>query len=119
MNVIVVLEFRKGEEIVPVILSLINKKPQVLLQFLIDSFCLSISLGMVCGSGSQLNSKESVQFLCEFRHKLGSPIGHNSPRQSMVFPYVLKVELGSSGSSQGSDRAHKVTTLGDGVNYYL
>ena len=36
----------------------------------------------------------------------------------MVFPYVLKVESGSSGGSQSSDHAHKVATLGDGVNYY-
>ena len=36
----------------------------------------------------------------------------------MVFPYVLKVELGSSGGSQGSDHAHKVAMLGDRVNYY-
>ena len=107
-----------GEEIIPIILSLVNKKLKVLLQFLIDSFHLPISLGMVCSSGSQLNSKESVQFLCKFHHKLGSPIGHNSPRQSVVFLYVLKVELGSSSGSQGSDCAHKVATLGDRVNYY-
>ena len=93
MDVIVVLEFRKGKEIVPIILSLVNKKLKVLFQFLIDSFHLPVSLGMVRSSGSQLNSEESIQFLCKFRHKLGSPIRHNSPRQSVVFPYMLKVEL--------------------------
>ena len=118
VNVVVVLEFHKGKKIVPIILSLVNKEPKVLFQFLIDSFHLPISLGMVCGSSSQLNSKESIQFLCKFHHKLGSPIQHHFPRQSVMFPYMLKIELGSSGSSQSSDCAYKVATLGDGVDCY-
>ena len=35
-----------------------------------------------------------------------------------MFPYMLKIELGSSGSSQSGDRAHEVAMLGDGVDYY-
>ena len=35
-----------------------------------------------------------------------------------MFPYMLKIELGSSGSSQSGDCAHKVAALGDGVTYY-
>ena len=74
VNMVVVLEFCEGKETVSIILSLINEEPKVLFQFLIDSFHLSVSLGVVCSSSSQLNSEESIQFLCEFCHKLGSPI---------------------------------------------
>ena len=60
MNMVVVLEFHEGKEVVPIVLFLVNEELKVLFQFLIDSFCLSISLGVVCGSSSQLNSEESI-----------------------------------------------------------
>ena len=69
MDVVVILKFRKGEKVVPIILSLINKKVEKLFQFLVNSFCLSISLRVVCSSGSQLDSEKSVEFVHEFRYK--------------------------------------------------
>jgi len=49
-DVIVVGELRQGEECVPVILSFSNEELQVLFQFLVDPFRLSVGLQMV-GSG--------------------------------------------------------------------
>ena len=60
MNVIVVLEFCKGEQFVPVVLPLVDKDTKVLFQFLVNSFRLSVTLRVVSGGSCQFNSKESV-----------------------------------------------------------
>ena len=50
VDMVIVLELHKREEIVPIILLLINEKPEKLFQLLINLFCLSVSLRMVCHS---------------------------------------------------------------------
>ena len=45
MNVIVILKFRIGEEIVPVVLPLVNKETKELFQLLVDPLRLSVTLG--------------------------------------------------------------------------
>ena len=50
VHMVVVLELRQGEQLCPVILSFIDKQPQVLFQFLVDLLHLSICLGVI-GSG--------------------------------------------------------------------
>ena len=74
MDVVVVLKFCEGEKVVPIILSLINKKVEKLFQFLVNPFRLSVSLRVVCSSGSQLDSEKSVEFIHEFCYKLGASI---------------------------------------------
>ena len=82
----------------PVVLPFINKKSQVLLQFLIDLFGLSISLGVVyCGQGN-FNSKESEQLLHECSNKLWASIRDYLSWETVKFPDMLKVEVGSSSS---------------------
>jgi len=57
MNLVVVLEFHEWQEPHPIILSLVGEESEILFQFLVDPFRLSITLQVV-GSGScQLNSK--------------------------------------------------------------
>src|SRR5277367_2783830 len=77
MDVIVVLEFRKGEQFIPVILPLDNKDSKVLLQFMIDSFRLAVTLRMVSGGSRQFNSKKSVKFSGKFRYELRATIGND------------------------------------------
>ena len=48
---IVVLKFRVGEEVVPVILPLVNEETKELFQFLVDPLHLSVTLGVVRGGG--------------------------------------------------------------------
>ena len=96
MDVVVVLKFCKGEKVVPTILSLINKKAEKM--FLVNSFCLSVSLRVVCSSGSQLDSEKSVEFIHEFHYKLGDSVQYHLLGQSMVFPDVSEVKLCSSSS---------------------
>ena len=75
---VIILELHEREEVIPVILPLINKEAEELLQFLIHSFHLSISLGVVRGSSCQLNSKKSVQVLCKLHYKLGASVQYYS-----------------------------------------
>ena len=93
---IIVLEFSKGEKVSPVILTLIDKYPQVLLQLLIDPFCLAVSLRMVSSSRSQLDAKNPIELSGEFRYELRSTVRHDLPRKSMVFPNMLDEEARSA-----------------------
>jgi len=54
---LVVLEFRERQEPHPIILSLVGEESEILFQFLVDLFHLSISLRVVGGGGCQLNSE--------------------------------------------------------------
>src|SRR5688572_15412258 len=96
MDMIVVLEFRQWEKVIPIILPLIYEKPQVLFQFLIDPFRLSVSLWMVGSSCRQLDSEQSVNFPSEFRNELRSPVGNHVKRESVQFPDMVKIQSGRS-----------------------
>ena len=72
MDVVVILEFRQREEVRPVILSLVDEYPKVLLQFLIDLFCLSITLWVIGGGGRNLNPKYTVQLPSIKTRKVGA-----------------------------------------------
>jgi len=74
MNLVVVLEFCKWQEPHPIILFLVGEESEILFQFLVDPFRLSISMRVVgCGS-CQLNSKQLVEFPGEFHYELGTSI---------------------------------------------
>jgi len=51
VNLIVVLEFRERQEPHPIILSMVGEELEILFQFLVDLFRLSISLWVVGGGG--------------------------------------------------------------------
>jgi len=57
VNLVVVLEFHKWQEPHPIILSLVGEESEILFQFLVDPFHLSISLWVVGSGGRQLNSE--------------------------------------------------------------
>ena len=113
MNLVVVLEFREWQEPHPIILSLIGEKTEILFRFLIDPFCLSISLRVVGRGGCQLNSEQPVEFPGEFRYKLGTSIGDNVPRETMIFPHVVEEKVCGSGGRDHSDCGNEMCTLCD------
>ena len=94
---IVILEFCKWEQVIPVILPLICEKAEILLKFLVDPFCLSISLWVICCGSCQFYSEDPVEFFSEICYKLGASVQHYFLRKSMMFPDVLQVKLGSPG----------------------
>ena len=51
MHMVVVLEFSQWEQLIPVILPLVYKELEILLQLLVDSFHLSIALWVVSSGG--------------------------------------------------------------------
>jgi len=57
VNLVVVLEFRERQEPHPIILSLVGEELEILFQFLVDPFRLSISLWVVSGGGCQFDSE--------------------------------------------------------------
>jgi len=58
MNLVVILELCEWQEPHKIILSLVSEELEILFQFLVDPFCLSISLRVVgCGT-CQLNSEQ-------------------------------------------------------------
>jgi len=99
VDVIIVGEFRQGEECVPVVLSFSPKDPQVLFQFLVDPFCLSIGLRVISGRRCSPNSQQSVQLLHEGSDELWSAVGHNFPPEAVELPDVPKVKVCCSGGS--------------------
>ena len=85
MDVIVVLEFCKQEQVIPVILPLICEEAEMLLKLLVDLFHLAISLQVVhCGS-CQFYSKDPVEFFSELCYELGASVWHHFLRKSVVF----------------------------------
>ena len=90
---VIVLEFSKEKEIMPVILSLIDKQLQILLQFLIHVLSLAIALWMISCGGGKFDAQELVQLLSEFSHKLSASVQNNTLRKSMVVPDIMEVKL--------------------------
>ena len=65
IHIVVVLEFYHGQQVIPVILLLVDKQAQVLIELLINTLCLSISLQMPDCRRDQLYLQQLIEFLCE------------------------------------------------------
>ena len=89
MDVVVILEFHQREEVCSVVLSLVDKYPKVLLQFLIDPFRLSITLWVIGGGGRYLNPKYMVQLPSEFCYELWTSVRDYLAGYAMEFPNML------------------------------
>lgn len=118
VDVVIVLEFCEWEEVCPVVLPLVDEDLEVLLQLLVDSFSLAITLWVVGSGGGELNPKHSVEFPSEFGYKLWSAVRYDLARESMVFPDMLKEEASSSSSRDSGERGYEVGSLGDRVHYH-
>ena len=118
MDVVVVLEFCQGEEVHPVILSLIDEYPKVLLQFLIDLFHLSIPLWVIGCGGCYLNPEHVVQFSSELCYELRSSVGDYFVGYAMEFPNMLDEQSGRACCQQSGECRYEVGSLGKGVHYH-
>jgi len=116
VDVIIVEELRQGEECVPVVLSFSDKDPQVLFQFLVDPFCLSIGLQVISVRRRGLDSQQSVQLLHEGGDKLRSAVRYDFPRETVEFPDILKVKVCRSGGGDCGYRFEEVGTFARGVD---
>jgi len=111
MDVDVVGKLRQREECVPVVLSLPDEETQVLFQFLVDPFRLSVGLRVVGGRRRGFDSQQSVQFLHEGSNELWPAVGNNLLREAVKFPNVPKVEVCCPGSGDHGDCFNEVRTF--------
>ena len=74
--IVVVLEFCYGQQIVPVVLSCIDEKVQILVRFLVNTLCLSVSLQVPGCRRHQLYSEQSIKLPGKEYNKLRSAVSH-------------------------------------------
>jgi hypothetical protein len=91
VDMIVVLKLRKGKEVIPIILTLVDEETEILLQLLIDSLRLSVSLGMISRGSRQFDSEEPVQLPSELGNELGATVRQHLFREAMMPPDMLEV----------------------------
>ena len=118
MDVVVILEFRQGEEVCPVILSLIDEYLKVLLQFLIDPLHLSITLWVIGCGGRYLNPEYTVQFPSEFCYELWTSVGDYLAGYAMEFPNMLDEQSGCTCCRQSGECRYEMGLFGEGVHHY-
>ena len=71
---IVVRELCQGKDVKPVVLLIVAKGSQILFEDLVDTFRLSVRLGVKGRRLVTLNVADVVERGCKARRKLGSPI---------------------------------------------
>ena len=74
VHMVVVLELCQGEQLCPVILSFIDKQPQVLFQLLVDLLHLSIYLRVIGSGWGNGDAQEAIELLHELGDKLGASV---------------------------------------------
>ena len=89
-------EFGHGKVLVPVGLSAIDVQANVVLDFLIGAFGLSVGLRMVGGGEAGSDSKALEKVAHELRGKLGSAVAGEGKRESMESEDFAVVDVGSS-----------------------
>ena len=112
---IVVCEFAEGEELIPVVLSLIHEEAEELLELLVNSFGLTVRLWVVCGGRHELNTKKTVEFAGEVCDELRTSIGQDRARGPVVLPDFEEVEASRSLGGDGGVRGDEVRALPDAV----
>ena len=75
---------------------MVGEEAKVLLQFLINSLGLSISLGVISGGEGRVDSKEFIKRLRKVGRELGTSIGYNLLGKAMVAPNVITEQSCSS-----------------------
>ena len=115
---VVVLELCQGQQVGPVILPLVGEQSEILLQLLVNPFCLSVSLWMVGRSGCNLDSEHQVNLSGEFHNELWSTVRYYLLRYSMMPPDLLDEQMHGTSCGDCSEGRHKMGSFGDGVHYH-
>ena len=81
---VVVGEFRKGEQMLPVILLIVDEDLKVLLEDLVYLFCLPISFRMICHGEVGLDAKQLTQGPPETGDEMFPTVGDDVGRGPML-----------------------------------
>src|SRR3981189_3844940 len=112
---IIVLEFAESEKLLPVVLSLVHKKSEELLQLLVNPFGLAIRLWVICGRGCQLYADEAIELAGEVRDELGTAVRNHNARGTGVLPDLAKEKASRPYCGDGGVRCDEVRALGDAI----
>ncbi len=96
MNSVVVGEFSEREPVTPIGLSVVHKDPEVLLDLLVNPFCLAVCLGVEGGGCIGCDIEHPVEFLHELGHELGSSIRNYGGGHTMSHIYMISKDSGPS-----------------------
>ena len=118
MDMVVILEFRQGEEVHPVVLSLIDEYLKVLLQFLIDPLRLSVPLWVIGCGGRYLNPEYAVQLLSELCYELRTSVRDYLAGYAVEFPNVLDEQSDRACCRQSGECRYEMGSFGKGVHYH-
>src|SRR5277367_3507324 len=98
---VVVGELAQWKVIIPIVLLLVGKEMQVLLEFLVHSFRLTISLWMISCGRRHLHPQQAIQLRREVCHELWPTIRNYTTGEAMVAPYMTIEEVSGTFSSDG------------------
>jgi len=90
---IIVGEFSYRQPFVPIVLALIYKESQELLNFLIDPLCLTISLRVVSSGHCDPDFQQLAETAHEIQHELGPSVTNDLLREPMEFPNMVSEQL--------------------------
>ena len=96
MNLVVVGERGESEPVMPVRLSFIDKYTEILFNFLIDSFGLSIGLGVIGCGDVGFNTGHRVEVPHELGCKLGASITDGFSGESEFGPDMIVIDVCST-----------------------
>jgi len=94
MNSIVVGEFGNRDPFVPIVLSLVEKKPEELLDLLVDTFSLPVRLWVVSHGCSHLNTEDLAESTHEFGDELSPSVTDHFLGEAVEFPDIVMKEPG-------------------------
>ena len=94
MNSIIVGKFGNQDPFIPIILSLIDKELEELLNLLFDMFGLSVCLQVVSCGHSHFNTKDLAESTHEFGDELSPSVADHFLRKAVRFPDIVTEEPG-------------------------
>ncbi len=95
----------------PVVLSLVDEYPEILIQLLVYPFSLSIRLWMPSRQSCELDSEKSVELLRECGDELGSTVRYDIVGETMVLPDIVEEEPDGSFSGYCRGGWYKVDSF--------
>jgi hypothetical protein len=90
-NLVVVVEFRHGQPVRPIVLQEVGENPKILLDVLVDTFGLSIGLWVIGRRGVRLYAQELQQIPHEVSHELCPSVTNHHLGQPEVLPHMVTV----------------------------
>ena len=115
----VVYVLGEGKPSVPSGLAVVDEDAEILLEPLIRSFGLAVSLGVIGSAYVLRNIEDAAQLFREVGCKPGIPVRDNFTGGTVVWKDVLDIKIGNSGGGSGfvardKDRGFRAVMVGNG-----